>query len=156
MKPRIILIVVTMLLVSFLQAQKVTSNYIAKFLPLAITLKETWGIPVSIILGVSILESGSGTSLNCRQLNNYFGMTGKNHLKHRRTMYKQYASANESFEDFCSMISKKKYYIKLKNSMNYSAWLVSMNNGNYASAKGIWISRITNVIKKQALYKYDK
>ena len=87
MKPRIILIVVTMLLVSFLQAQKVTSNYIAKFLPLAITLKETWGIPVSIILGVSILESGSG---------------------------------------------------------------------NYASAKGIWISRITNVIKKQALYKYDK
>ena len=117
MKPRIILIVVTMLLVSFLQAQKVTSNYIAKFLPLAITLKETWGIPVSIILGVSILESGSGTSLNCRQLNNYFGMTGKNHLKHRRTMYKQYASANESFEH-----QIKKQYELLSLACFYEQW----------------------------------
>ncbi len=153
---RILLIAVIMSSVSTLQAQKATSHYVNKYVDLAISLKEKWGIPVSIILGVSILESGSGTSINCRQLNNFFGVTGKNHLKHRRTMYKQYASAEDSFDDFCGIVSRKKYYRKLKNNMNYQAWLTAMNHGNYAGAKGVWVSRITNIIKKQSLYKYDK
>jgi len=156
LRVRILIIAVIMSSVSTLQAQKATSKFVSKYADLAIALKEKWGIPVSIILGVSTLESGSGTSINCKQLNNYFGVTGKNHLKHRRTMYKQYASAEESFDDFCGIISRKKYYPKLKNNMSYQTWLAAMNHGNYAGAKDVWVSRVTNIIKKQGLYKYDK
>lgn len=142
----------------FLQAnaQKVTNNFIAKFSVLAQDLKAEWGVPASIILGVSILESGSGTSLNARQLNNYFGITGKNSLKHRRTMYKQFVTPAASFEGFCKMLSGKKFYKGLKNNMDYSAWLAAMNKANYAGAKGVWVSRVKSVIQKHHLYKYDK
>jgi hypothetical protein len=36
--------------------------YVKKYLPVAEHLEEDYGIPVAVILGVAILESGSGTS----------------------------------------------------------------------------------------------
>ncbi len=143
------------LLSTFCNAQKVITNYIHKFSPIAKELCVKHGIPASIILGVSILESGSGTSLNCRQLNNYFGMTGKNSLKKRRTMYKQYATAEDSFNDFCGVLSRKKFYPKLKDNMDHKQWLTAMNHANYAGAKGVWISRVSSIIAKHKLSAYD-
>ncbi len=137
-------------------AQKTNANYIEKFLPLAKELSMQWGIPISIILGVSMQESGSGTSINCRQLHNYFGIKGHNHLKKRPTKYKQYNSAKASFEDFCGIVSRKKYYHKLKGNMNYRLWLTAMNKRNYASAKEVWIHRIKLIITKHKLYQYDQ
>src|ERR1700753_396157 len=93
-------------------AQRSATRYIEKYLPDARDLSAEYGIPVSIILGVSMLESGSGTSINCRQLNNFFGVKGHNKLKKRHTHYKQYASAKESFHDFCRILSKKRFYLK--------------------------------------------
>jgi len=156
MKLKISFFAVLMLLFVHAGAQKVTYNFIDRFLPLVQDLKQEWGIPISIILGVSILESGSGTSLNAKQLNNFFGITGKNHLKHRRTAYKQYATPKESFENFCQLMSSKKFYPKLKGDMNYHTWLAAMNKANYAGAKGVWITRIKSIIQKQKLYLYDK
>jgi flagellum-specific peptidoglycan hydrolase FlgJ len=155
LKTKIVFITAFCLLVQFCGAQKVITNYINKFSPIATNLCVQYGIPASIILGVSILESGSGTSLNCRQLNNYFGMTGKNSLKKRHTMYKQYASPEDSFNDFCGMISRKKFYPTLKKNMNYKQWLTAMNHANYAGAKGVWVSRVSNIITKHKLSKYD-
>lgn len=155
-RARLTLIAFLLLIANLCSGQKVITNYINRFLPVAKALSDEFGIPISIILGVSILESGSGTSHNCRQLNNYFGVTGKNMLKKRRSAYKQYASAEESFRDFCSILSRKNYYDKLKNSMNYTKWLAAMNHSNYAGAKGVWITRITSIIKKQHLNQYDK
>ena len=136
--------------------QKVITGDINRFLPIATPLSVEYGIPVAIILGVSILESGSGTSKNCRQLNNYFGVTGRNSLKKRHSAYKQYNTPEDSFRDFCSIISRKKYYPKLKNNTGYTKWLAAMNHASYAGAKGIWISRVTNIIIKHRLNQYDK
>ena len=136
--------------------QKVITNYINKFLPVAKDLSGEFGIPVSILLGVSILESGSGTSKNCRQLNNYFGVTGRNHLKKRHSVYKQYISAEESFRDFCGILSRKNFYPGLKSNMTYSKWLAAMIHAGYAGAKNVWITRITSLIKKYKLNHYDK
>jgi len=148
---------IVMMLVGFsAAAQKVTKNFIKGFLPMALELQQEWGIPVSIILGVSILESGSGTSRNAKQMNNFFGMTGKNTIKTRKSVYKQYATAKDSFEDFCGMISRKKFYKGLKYNLDYHAWLAAMNKANYAGAKGVWISRIKVLIQKNGLAKYDK
>src|SRR5579862_9887498 len=106
---RLLLMGVLFVSVNLCSAQKVATRYIERFLPLAKELSGQWGIPVAIILGVSIHESGSGTSINCRQLHNYFGVKGRNHLHKRHTKYKQYDSARSSFEDFCGIVSRKKY-----------------------------------------------
>ncbi len=152
-----IYIITLLLTVSInVNAQKVTTNYIEKFLPVSQKLCVEYGIPASIILGVSILESGSGTSTNCRQLNNYFGITGKNNLKKRRSVYKQYATAEDSFVDFCKIVSRKKFYPKLKNNMSYQQWLTAMNHAKYAGAKGVWISRVSSIIVKHRLSQHDK
>ena len=137
-------------------AQNVTTKYIERFLPLSQHLSKRWGIPTSIILGVSIHESGSGTSINCRQLNNYFGVKGHNHLKKRHTAYKQYIDAEESFRDFCGILSRKTFFLKLKDNMNYKLWLTNMNKSHYAGAKEIWIQRIKAIIKHFKLHKKDK
>jgi flagellum-specific peptidoglycan hydrolase FlgJ len=142
--------------ITICSAQKVTTHYIEKFLPLAKDLSAQWGIPISIILGVSIHESGSGTSINCRQLNNYFGVKGHNHLRKRHTKYKQYASAEDSFKDFCRILSRKKFYPKLKGNTNYKLWLTSMNRHHYAGAKEVWIARIKEIILKHKLHRYDE
>ena len=156
LKPKQLILILCLCIGSSLHAQNVTDRYIEKFLPVAQDLKEEWGIPISIILGVSILESGSGTSMNAKQMNNYFGVRGKNHIKHRKSTYKQFSSAKDSFESFCRMIATKKFYEKLKGNMNYHTWLTSMNAANYAGAKGVWIQRVGGVIKKFNLGLYDK
>jgi flagellum-specific peptidoglycan hydrolase FlgJ len=131
-------------------------RYIDRFSPIAQNLSTEFGIPVSIILGVSIHESGSGTSINAKQLNNYFGVVGRNTLKKRRSVYKQYAKPEDSFRDFCEIISRKKFYPGLKNNVNYSKWLGAMNHASYASAKNEWVDKSTQIIRKYKLDKFDK
>lgn len=156
LKIKSVFFVIFLLFGSLTHAQKVTTNYINKYLPLSQELSSQYQIPVSVVLGVAILESGSGTSRNCRQLNNHFGVTGKNHLKKRKSAYKQYANAEESYRDFCNMVSRKKFYPKLKQNKNYKSWLTAMNHASYAGAKNVWITRITNIIVKNRLNQYDQ
>jgi Bax protein len=141
---------------SLIFAQKKTLGYIDKFLPIAKDLSTEFGIPVSIILGVSITESASGTSSNCKDLNNFFGVKGKNHLKKRKTKYKQYEKPEDSFRDFCGIISRKKFYSKLKNSNDYKKWLNEMNKAEYAGAKETWVKFVGKIIRYYKLYEYDK
>jgi len=152
----ILLILLFFFCFQLLFPQKNNSSFVDKFLPVAKSLSKDYGIPVSIILGVSILESGSGTSMNCKMLNNYFGIKGKNTLKNRKSLYKQYEKSEDSFTDFCKIISRKNFYSKLKSNNSYSLWLVEMNKANYASAKGIWIKRVKAIITKHKLFIFDK
>jgi flagellum-specific peptidoglycan hydrolase FlgJ len=156
LKPKLLILILCLGIGSALRAQKVTDRFIEKFLPVAKDIKAELGIPIAIILGVSILESGSGTSINARQLNNYFGMRGRNAIRHRHTTYKQFASAQDSFESFGRLMTTKKFYKKLKDNMDYHKWLTAMNAANYAGAKGVWITRVGGVIKRYNLSLYDK
>ena len=93
-----------------------TRSFIQKYRPLADSLSVEYGIPTSVILSISILESASGTSRNCRLLNNFFGIVGKNNLLKTRgikSRYKQYENDTASFVGFCKLQTKKKYYQKL-------------------------------------------
>ena len=155
-KLRLTLIAALLLGSSMCSGQKVMTKYIDHFVPVAITLSAEYGIPVAIILGVSTLESGSGTSPNAKQLNNFFGVTGRNRLKKRHSVYKQYATPEDSFRDFCDIVSRKKFYQGLKGNMNYNKWLAAMNHASYAGAKSVWINRVTQIVKKYKLDLYDK
>ena len=155
-KLKLTFIAVLLLVSGICTGQKVVNKYINHFLPVAKMLSAEYGIPVSIIIGVSTLESGSGTSPNAKQLNNYFGVTGRNTLKKRRSVYKQYATPADSFRDFCDIVSRKKFYHGLKDNMNYGKWLAALNHASYAGAKSIWIDRVTQIVKKYHLDQYDK
>ena len=141
--------------VQLIFAQKATLHYIDKYLPIAKELSFEFGIPVSVILGISILESNSGKSANCKDLNNFFGVKGKNHLKKRKTKYKQYVKPEDSFRDFCGIISRKKFYKKMQNSPDYKKWLHEMNKASYAGAKESWVKAIGKIIRFYKLTSYD-
>ena len=138
------------------EAQSSTKSFIKKYQPLADSLSEEYGIPSSIILGVSIIESASGTSRNCKLLNNFFGIVGKNKLMKTngiKSRYKQYDDAYSSFKDFCKLLAKKKYYKKLKGNMDYKLWTEAISNNGYSEVPSVWKQRINDTIRKNKLSK---
>ena len=60
------------------------TKYVKLFKPYADSLSKEYGIPAAVMLGVAILESGSGTSKNAKALNNHFGIVGKKDLYPRQ------------------------------------------------------------------------
>ncbi len=140
-------------------AQKSIKNFIKKYDDLALKKAEEYQIPVSIILGVSIVESAAGQSIICKSLKNFFGIKGKNWSSEEKmgykSAYKEYKTDMESFEHFCQVIKKKKFYQKLKGTVDYKEWLNQMNNAAYSTSKQKWIAHITTTIEKYELYKLD-
>ena len=129
--------------------------YIKKYRPLADSLGAEYGIPASLILGVALLESASGTSANCKLLNNHFGMEGKNSIFKRKkikTRYKEYKSARDSYIDFCKLLSHRKYYKKLKGNLNFRLWVDAISKSGYSEVPAIWKERVTNTILKNHLH----
>jgi flagellum-specific peptidoglycan hydrolase FlgJ len=130
-------------------------SYISEYTPLVDSLSEEYGIPSSVILGVAIIESGAGRDRNPQLMNNHFGVVGKNNLMttmHIKTMYKQYASAADSYRDFCKIISRKKYYLTLKGNTNYEAWVSEISKAGYSTSPEAWKHLVLDAIKKYKLY----
>lgn len=148
-------LVLSLLLLLFLNSGfGQTKFFINQFAPLADSLSIEYSIPRAVILGVSIIESGSGTSRNCRLLNNYFGIVGKNNLyktKRIKTRYKQYPDALSSFTDFCKLVTRKKFYKKLKGNTNYRLWVEAISKAGYSEVPETWKQRVSSVIRKNKL-----
>ncbi|MFY0253462.1 glucosaminidase domain-containing protein [Chitinophaga sp. 30R24] len=140
-------------------AQQSTNNYLEKFKPVSIELMQETGIPASVILGIAMLESGTGTSRNAKLLHNHFGIVGKNNLSQikpgRRSVYKQYVSDVASYEHFVALLASKKWFGEMKGNPQFSTWLTKMNHSGYSSAGHEWIRRVTNVINRYKLYQLD-
>lgn len=130
-------------------------KYIQTYKPLADSLSVVYGIPSSVMLGVAIIESGSGTSRNAKLLNNHFGIVGKNNLlktKGIRSRYKQYPSVKASYIGFCQLLTRKRFYPKLKGNHDYKLWLEAMSKAGYSEAPVEWKSRISAAIRKLKLH----
>jgi Bax protein len=130
------------------------SKYVTKYRPLADSLSAVYGIPASVILGVGIVESSSGTSRNCKLLNNHFGIVGKNNLlktKGIKTRYKQYKNATDSYVDFCKVISRKKFYAGMKGNTDYKLWVDAISKTGYSTKPELWKKNILSTISKSKL-----
>lgn len=130
------------------------SSYIKKYKPLADSLSVEYKIPSKVILAIAIVESSSGQSRNCQLLNNHFGIVGKNNVLKThgiKTRYKQYTNSKESFIDFAIMISRKKYYKKLKGNPNSSEWIDEISKHGYSEKPSIWRKNIKETIKNNKL-----
>ncbi len=142
------------LLSSLSRAQSVTKKFIAKYTPLADSLGAAWGIPTAIIIGTSIIESSTGTGRNARLLKNYLVVVGKNNLLKTRgikTRYRQYSTDTASFTDFCRILSRKKYYPKLKGNPHYKLWIDAISRAGYSEDAGVWRKEVTGAIKRYKL-----
>ncbi len=152
---RLRLVVIFVMLLPFsLAAQSAPQRFITKYRSLSDSLENVYGVPAAVMLGVSILESGSGTSRNARLLKNYFGIVGKNNLMqtHRiRTRYRQYATDIESFVDFCRLMTRKKFYDRLKNNPDPALWVKAMSAAGYSEMPAVWQQRVLNTIRKHRL-----
>ena len=130
------------------------SRYVKKYRPVADSLSSVYGVPTSVILGVAILESGSGTSRNCKLLNNHFGIVGKNDLlktKRIKSRYKQYTDSMASYVDFCRLMTKKKFYKKLKDNNDYSLWVEAISAAGYSEIPDYWKQKVLETIRKNKL-----
>ncbi|HVI45489.1 MAG TPA: glucosaminidase domain-containing protein [Chitinophaga sp.] len=140
-------------------AQQSTNNYLKKYKPISVQLMQETGVPASVILGVAMLESGTGTSKNAKVLHNHFGIVGKNDLAKTKTghrsRYKQYLSDLASYEHFVALLAKKKWFSRVKGNPDHKVWLTNMNHSGYSSAGNEWIRRVTAIINRYKLYKLD-
>jgi len=128
-------------------------QYIHKYKPLAEKLSKEYQIPVSVILGIAVIESGAGKSRNCTLLNNHFGFVGKHHIKKKgfRSKFKQYPNAEASYRDFCVRVSRKTFYQSLKGNQDYSLWIEALSKSGYSEYPVKWKKLIYNAIKRYKL-----
>ena len=125
------------------------NSYINQHKPLATELSKEFGIPSAIILSIAYVETGGGNSKHAQTLNNHFGMVGKNTVNSSK--FKSFESSKESFRAFCEMISRKKYYEKLKGNLNHSDWISAIASAGYATKPTEWKQKINFVINKFGL-----
>ena len=114
-------------------------------------------VPASIILGVAIHESGSGTSKIARYLNNHFGIKGSNSSTKIRSSYKGFDAVKDSYLCFIDMLqSRIKFKILFDKYSDYDfkSWAYGIQKGGYA-ASHTWASQVVRLIKKYKLYEYD-
>jgi hypothetical protein len=152
-----LIVVFFVLIQSFCFGQTVTEKYIAKYKDLAVQLMNKNSIPASVILGVAIHESASGNSKIARYLNNQFGMKGLNQSLEIKSSYKGYATVEDSYFDFITMMqSRPKFKILFDNytDSDFYSWIYGIQKGGYATSK-LWASQVIAIINKYQLNQFD-
>jgi Bax protein len=142
------------LLALIFTANAQTKSYISNHKLMANVLSEGYGIPASVILAVAYVESGGGKGATAKVLHNHFGIEGKNKFVNKRghkSRYKQYGNELASYLDFCKVISRKKFYRKLKDNDDTHAWVKAMSHAGYSEDPVIWEKSILSTIKANRL-----
>lgn len=138
-------------------AQSAATKYIEAYKQEAVDKMNKYGVPASIVLGVAMHESGSGTSKVSKFLNNHFGMKGRSGPKKIKSSYKGYDSVSHSYEDFISLLKNRGQFSKLfgkYSDHDYRNWAKGIQKGGYASSR-TWSSQVMAIIQKYKLYELD-
>ena len=117
-------------------AQQKKHNYITTNEQLAEELSEKYGIPSGVILAVAFVETGGGTSKGAKTYNNNFGIVGS------------FDSTRESYEAFCQILSRKKYYSDLKGIKDTAEWVKAIAAAGYSTQPVEWKKRVKMIIEK--------
>lgn len=155
MLKKFIYVSLIVLLASRVSAQNPADNYIETYKEAAITTMNQHGIPASVVLGIAIHESASGTSRIARYLNNHFGLKGRSAHKKIRSSYKGYQTVEECYDDFVGYLKNNFSGLFTKYTpVDYRGWALGIQRGGYAHSRS-WASQIIAIIKKYRLYELD-
>lgn len=139
-------------------------EYLKKFAPIAVYEMHHFGIPASIKLSQSILESYYGNSSLAKDSNNHFGIKcgkywGGNMIEHdddeKGECFRTYQSAWHSFRDHSKFLKKPRYaklFFLCIN--NYKLWALGLKESGYATAKD-YAQRIIYNIEEYQLWRFD-
>ena len=132
------------------------NKFFISYRPLADSLAAAYQIPASVILAVAYQESGGGTSVVGRRLNNHFGLKGRvvgGDTVSVKSSYKYFEKPGDSYIYFCNLVARKKFYPSLKGTTDYKKWVIAISKTGYAGNAKVWSKHIIGVIEK---YKLDK
>lgn len=152
-------ILLLVLLAAVFTAGAQNKTYITNHKVMATLLGERYGIPAPLILSVAAIESSGGKGPAARVLNNHFGIVGKNEYVNKyghSSRYKQYPNALASYLDFCRLLTRKKFYQKLKNNMDCVAWVKAMSDAHYSESPEEWEQKVFHVLAKFKEFSYLK
>jgi flagellum-specific peptidoglycan hydrolase FlgJ len=138
----------------FMKGAEAQNRFFDEYRPLADSLAIAYQIPASVILAVAYQESGGGTSVVARRLNNHFGLKGRvqgGDTVSVKSSYKYFARPVDSYIYFCNLVARKKFYPTLKGNSDYKKWVVAISNTGYAANAKIWSRHIIGVIEKYNL-----
>ncbi len=148
---------ILLLSVITLKAQN-TEDYITEHATIAQTLMHEHKIPASLILAVAIHESASGNSRIAQYLNNHFGVKGPNNNSEIRSSYRDYLSAEESYNHFVEIMETRSPFNNLfgkYDQYDYKGWARGIQRSGYAHSRS-WASQVIALVKKHELYQYDE
>ena len=119
--------------------------------------------PTSFILGQASLESGWGSSKLAKEGNNLFAIRSTLKDKERTVylgpnqFYKKYETLEDSLMDYIMTLSRHSSYSNLRKAINdgEETMVLIKHLGNYSEVKNIYEQRLTQIITKNNLVKYD-
>ena len=119
--------------------------------------------PTSFILGQASLESGWGSSKLAKEGNNLFAIRSTLKDKEKTVylgpnqFYKKYESIEDSLVDYIMTLSRHSSYSNLRKAINNGeeTMVLVKHLGNYSEVKHIYEQRLSQIITKNNLVKYD-
>ncbi len=121
-----------------------SQTYFTKYQPIADSLETVYRIPSSVMLAVAYHESGAGRSKLATRSHNHFGMKGKKG-------YQSFSSDTASYEAFCRLLTRKKFYVKLVECQDPKKWIAALANANYAGGSTTWPKHVIGIINQYDL-----
>lgn len=147
-------IMILALLAVICSAYAQNNKYITNHKLMAAVLSEHYGIPAAVILAVATVESSGGAAPTAKVLNNHFGMVGRNEIVNSRghkSRYKQYGHEIASYIDFCNVVTRKKFYSRLKDNDDPTAWIKALSRCGYSEAPEQWEKKVFSVLASNKL-----
>jgi flagellum-specific peptidoglycan hydrolase FlgJ len=139
-------------------------DYVRRFVAIAKTEKQKFGIPVSITLAQGLLESDAGESRLTRAANNHFGVkTFNKHVAHvvmkddsPTDKFKKYDTAWESYRDHSLLLMRDHYKgLQYLSKTDYVNWAKGLQKAGYATDPQ-YAAKLIKIIENLQLYKLDE
>lgn len=142
-------------------------TYVKRFVKVAQTEMDKFGIPASIILAQGLLESNAGDSRLSVNNNNHFGIKcfsrscRKGHCSNftddsHKDFFRKYGNAWESYRAHSQLLRANRYLHLYKlGKSDYQSWAMGLKRAGYATDK-LYGEKLINLIDELNLYQYDK
>ncbi len=139
-------------------------DYVRRFIAIAKTEKQKFGIPVSITLAQGLLESDAGDSRLTRAANNHFGVKTFNKRVPHVVMkddsptdkFKKYDSAWESYRDHSLLLMRDHYKpLQYLSKTDYVSWAKGLQKAGYATDPQ-YAAKLIKIIENLQLFKLDE
>lgn len=141
------------------------ADYIQQYKSVAVKKMKEFGIPASITLAQGIIESRSGKSDLAIKANNHFGIKchnewdGKTFIMDddtRNECFRQYKTAEQSFEDHSQFLTSRDRYAFLfeYDATDYKRWAKGLQKAGYATNPQ-YAQMLIKVIEENNLHRFD-